>query len=632
MRLLAKLFASLLIVLVVTLATFLTVLSTNFGLPMVKQAVRLLTPYELSATSLEYSLLAPFTLALSDPQLTHNSEPHKHRTVHFMSLRLSPLASLSGEITLRSVVVRGLEMDESVKSSLPSSLSIDHLALDDVTYHSDTISFAHADIQISDWHNSHSRWGSWQGKFQLSAPKIMVDGQILTNLLLDSEYRDDAWEIWGLSLSSPFGSVTGSATLQPDNQWVIHQLTLSDTRIEPSEPLQRLKTQWDTLSRNYSIHIKRLDLLDVSAALNDITVEHLNLSVQSVNLQNGELVWAQNAAASLLSFNASLFNVDQWLLTDLLAELSLSPTRINVSAFSSKVNDEGFVSFSGAMDTSSLKLNTLTANGLDIELNTATFDTLHQKWAAFNTVELGRLSIRHTNITLPDPSFPMQIIGLNLRGRDLIPRQNAQDGMWQGTLTASAAAASINRIPVTSPYANMRVDEVGDWHLDPLSVSFSQGQLSVKARIQLLNPSHPWTTEISGIRIPNSLYQRWLGVTLPLSGEHDVDIRLSGLGADDDSFAYSLSGDAVATLHQTEIETHPAQSLAQSLLALFVPLNRNSDSIQLPINVGKVMLSADRGRIKLAPVSVDARNGKALLSGSWDLVTKEGSLTNTSPR
>ncbi|WP_394213060.1 AsmA family protein [Enterovibrio calviensis] len=630
MRLLTKLLASLLIVLVVTLATFLTVLSTNFGLPMVKQAVRLLTPYELSATSLEYNLLAPLTLALSDPQLTHDNDPQKHRAAHFISLRLSPLASLSGEMTLRSVVVRGLDIDETVKSSLPPSLTIDHLALDDVSYHSEAISFAHADIQISDWKNSPSTWGAWQGKFQLSAPKIVIDGQTLTNLLLDSEYRDDAWEIWGLSLNSPFGNVTGSATLQSNHLWVVHQLTLSDTRIEPSESLLKLKKQWDAFSQHYDINIKRLDLLDVSATLTDITVEHLNFSVQSVNLQNGELVWTPNTAASLLSFNASLFNVGQWLFTDLLADLSLSPTRVDVSAFSSKINDEGFVSFSGEMDTSSLKLNTLTANGLDIELDTTMFAVLQQKWAAFDTVELGQFSVKHTNITLPDPAFPIQVIGLNLRGRDLIPRQHAQNGMWQGALTASAAAASINRIPVTAPYANMHVDNKGEWHLDPLSVSFSQGQLSVKARVQLLNPSHPWVTEISGLRIPNELYQRWLGVTLPLSGEHDVDARLSGLGADKDSFAYSLSGNVVATPYRTELTTRPEQSLSQSLLGIFVPLNEDGDSMRLPMTVEQVKLAADRGRISLAPVSVKANTGNASLSGSWDLVTKEGTLTNVS--
>ncbi|WP_028024294.1 AsmA family protein [Enterovibrio calviensis] len=628
MRLIIKLFASLLIVFVVTLATSLIVLSTNFGLPMLKQAVRIITPYQLNAESLDYSVLTPFSVALSAPRLTHDADPAKNRSAEFISFRFAPLSSLLGEWAFASVVVRGVDLDKSVKHTWPASLSIRHFALDDVSYHSDTLSFDHADIQLSDWKNSSATWGDWQGKFQLSSPNIKFEGQVLTHVLLDSEYRDDVWEIWGLSLNSGFGNVTGSATLHPGRHWTVHQLTLSDARIEPSKQLQRLSGQWETFSQGNDIHIKRLDLLNVSAALEEITVEHLNFSAQSVHLKRGELVWAPNAASSLLSFNASLFNVEQWLLTDLLAELSLSPKRVDVSAFSAKVNDEGFVSFSGEMDASSLALETLIANGLDIEIDTEDVGLFRHEWEKFDTVSIDQLSVKHTNIVLPDPALPLQIIRLNLRGRDVVLRQDAQDGMWQGSLTASAAAASINRIPVSAPYANMRVEEDGEWHLDPLSLNFPQGQLSAKAQIQLQSPSRPWTTTISGLRIPNSLYQHWLGAPLPLLGEHDVDIQLSGLAANKDSFAYSLSGKVIATPHQTQLATQPDQSLAQSLLTLFVPQKHSEPAVSIPLKVGEVKIVADRGRIALTPVSVEATTEAASLSGNWDLVTKEGALTN----
>ncbi|MDD1796183.1 AsmA family protein [Enterovibrio sp. ZSDZ42] len=628
MRLLIKLFASLLIVFVVTLATSLIVLSTNFGLPMLKQAVRLATPYQLNADSLEYSVLAPFSVALSGPNLEHDTDSDKNRSAEFISFRLAPFSSLLGEWVFASVVVRGVDLDKTVKHTWPSSLSIRHFALDDVSYHGDVLSFDHADIQLSDWQNSAETWGDWRGRFQLSTPKIKVEGQVLTNVLLDSEYRDDVWEIWGLSLNSGFGNITGSATLHPDNQWTVHQLTLSDARIEPSKQLQRLSKQWNTFRQHNNIHIKRIDLLDVSAALEQVTVEHLNFSAQSVHLKKGELVWAPNAASSLVSFNASLFNVEQWLLTDLLAELSLSPTRVDVSAFSAKVNDEGFVSFSGAMGASSLELKTLIANGLDIEIDTDTLHNLHQKWTAFDSVSVDQLSVKHTSIVLPDPDFPLQIIGLNLRGRDMVTRKKARDGMWQGTLTASAAAASINRIAVSAPYASMRVDEAGEWHLDPLSLNFPQGQLSAKAQIQLQSPSHPWAATINGLRIPNSLYQHWLGAPLPLLGEHDVEIQLSGLAADKNSFAYSLSGEVSATPYQTQLVTQPEQSLSQRLLTLFLPQKQSEPSVSIPVKVGEVKIIADRGRIALTPVSIEATAEAASLSGNWDLVTKEGALSN----
>lgn len=623
MRLLAKLIASLVILLLVTLGTFLTVLSTDYGLPLATSTVDKVTPYRFQAEKLEYDVLSPFSLTITSPQLTQKDNDANSLSAEYLSLNLSLFDTLLGTLSLNNVVVRGASLSEDVQNHLPDSLFIKHLAMDGVSYQGKFLRFGNADIQLSDWKNSEKPWGEWQGEFLFSAPRADIDGQPLTNLLLDSEFIGDKWEVWGLSFNSPFGNVTGSAT-QESARWTLHQLTLSDARIEPSDSLDRLMNQWATVSPSLDIALRRFDLLDVSASLPGLTVEHLNLSAQSVYLKNGELVWAPRDIRSLLSFNASLIHRAPWVLTDVLADIALSPSMIDVSAFSTKINDEGFVSVSGKLDSGTLALRNLTLSGLDIDMSSDMLATAQGQWSVLNTITVEEVSVRHTGITLADPEFPLLIAGLNLDGEQLTLRQEGLNGMWQGTLTASAAAASINRIPVSSPYAAMRVEN-GVWRMDPLNLSFQTGQLEARATLNLTNPSHPWTLSVDGLSIPTDIYRQWLMASLPLSGEHDINVSLSGLGADKDSFAYSLTGTLSAQPQRTLLLAPAQQPLAQSLTGLFTTSQPPMTDASL-LAVGDIKVNADRGRISLQPVTIRQENRQFSLSGQWDLVTGEGSL------
>ncbi|MCC4797451.1 hypothetical protein BCT30_13060 [Enterovibrio norvegicus] len=624
MRLLAKLLTSLLIVLVVALCTFLTVLHTSYGLPMVQRVVSTLTPYQLNASALEYNILSPFNVAFDDPELLQDN---RGKSVAYLSFTISPLDSLTGQLVLKSLVIRGATIDDTLPEWVPSTLSVKHIALDDLAYDSDGLSFSQADVQLSNWQNSEEKWGTWNGKFQFSAPHISLQGQTLSNLLLDSEKRDDIWEVWGLSFNSIFGNITGSATLDAKNHWTVHQLGVSDARIEPSEALSTLSSQWQAFSQHYSMDIRRLDLLDVSAEMPTLSIDHLNLSAQSMTVKNGELTWANSNVPSLLSFNANLLRYDTWVLTDALGEFSLSPDLLRVNAFSSKINDEGFISFAGDISKTSVQLDTLVVNGFDLTLQAPLVSTLKTAWSALNDIRIASLSVRHTNITVPDVNFPLQLIGINLRGNRLSLREKQRSGMWQGDLTVSMKAASVNRISVSAPHASMSVSD-GIWQLDTLSLSFRQGQLNATAKVDLANPSRPWEMKAQGLSIPTTLYQQWFDVNLPLSGEHDVYAAFSGLAASNDSFAYSLTGTLNATPHRVLFSRSPGTTLSQDILNVFMETDRTQDAVALPLVMGDIAITADRGRIHITPTTIEDDNEKTELSGEWDLVTRDGELSN----
>ncbi|MEI8608645.1 AsmA family protein [Enterovibrio sp. Hal110] len=329
----------------------------------------------------------------------------------------------------------------------------------------------------------------------------------------------------------------------------------------------------------------------------------------------------------MLSFNANLLRYDTWVLTDALGEFSLSPDLLRVNAFSSKINDEGFISFAGDISKTSVQLDTLVVNGFDLTLQAPLVSTLKTAWSALNDIRIASLSVRHTNITVPDVNFPLQLIGINLRGNRLSLREKQRSGMWQGDLTVSMKAASVNRISVSAPHASMSVSD-GVWQLDTLSLSFRQGQLNATAKVDLANPSRPWEMKAQGLSIPTTLYQQWFDVNLPLSGEHDVYAAFSGLAASNDSFAYSLTGTLNATPHRVLFSRSPGTTLSQDILNVFMETERAQDAVALPLVMGDIAITADRGRIHITPTTIEDDNEKTELSGEWDLVTRDGEMSN----
>ncbi|KXF82530.1 AsmA family protein [Enterovibrio coralii] len=602
MRLLAKLFASVIIVVAVALLTVVALLHTQYGLTMAKHAVSTFSDYELTADELRYDITKPFTLTFIQPELLNSKDEtgaDSYRA-NYVAASFAPLSFIGSEPTLNSVVIKGATFTDQWQQSLPKALIIKHMALDDISYAGKTVAFKEAAIQLTDWQNSASPWGDWQGQFLFSTPMVEVDGLPISNLLLDSERDDDAWEIWGISFNSPWGNITGSATLADSRQWLFHQLTLSDAQLEHSDALTRVVEQWQAFTKDNEITFRRLDLLDISASFDTVTVEHLNASLQGVTLRQGQPLFSTTSA--LLSFNTSLLRYNDWVMTDMLAEASLSGAGIEVNAFSTKFDEEGFLSFAGTLSPSALELDNLIVSGLSLNAEDQVFQSSLGALSALKDISLDNVTIKHTSVVHLDPTFPLQVVGLNLRGQNLTVKKGGESGLWHGKLSASAASASINRIPVSSPYFSMKSDN-GKWQLDPLSLSFIQGQLSAKADIDLSKSSAPWHVTASGLSIPNDLYLRWIGLPLGINGEHDIDVSLSGLASDEDSFAYSLSGELSATPHRMWINADKGQSLSQGVLSVINHRMRDESAEPRPLATGGITLLADRGRITLHRLS-----------------------------
>ncbi|MDD1783575.1 AsmA family protein [Enterovibrio sp. ZSDZ35] len=620
-----KLFASVFIVVAVALLTLVALLHTQYGLTMVKHTISTFSSYTLTAEKLHYDITQPFSLTFDAPSLRHaqRESAQKDFQADSVSITLAPLSSLLGDYTLNSLVIKGADFTDRVHDALPTTLAIKHVALDSINYSGPSMSFKDAAIQLTDWTNSTASWGDWRGQFLFSSASVEVDGLPVSNVLLDSERAKDGWEIWGISFNSSWGNITGSATLSDSHQWLFHQLTLSDARLEYSESLNRIIKQGKDFAKDNEVAIRRFDLLDISASFDNVTIEHLNASIQDLALKQGELLLPDTNA--LISFNASLLRYKDWVMTDILSDVALNDNNLDVNAFSTKIDDNGFFSFSGSLNASSLLVDNLVVAGLNLDAEDPIFQSSLSILQSLDDIQLNNVTVKHTQLQHLDKQFPLQAIGLNLRGQDIILKQAGHPGLWQGKLSASAASASINRIPISSPYFSMTSD-AGKWQIDPISLSFLQGQLSAKAQIDLSRPSLPWQFTASGLSIPNDLYTRWLGLPLNINGEHDIEMTLSGLADNEDSFAYSLSGELTATPHRLWLHSEEGQSLSQSVLSALHHHSDTQQKNQRPLATGVITLNADRGRISLPAVPIKENTQRLRLSGNWDLVSGDADL------
>lgn len=647
MGFITKLIASFFIVFVVILITALTVLQTHYGLTMVQKTLEIMTPFKLQASQLEYHLLKPFRLSLKMPELiiSDNKTSAKRYRAQYFSASFPPFSLMQENITFKKVLIKGLHLNEFSTDILPENLRIEDLLLQDVSYSSEAFSFDKARVQFSKWENKKAQshrpslleegmLGRWilnslaqqkprqESEFQFSSQQVKIKQHLFRDVLINSTFKDNKWDIWEFSFKSAFGNVAGSVTLQDQNQWIFHHITISEARIENADLLNGLKKEWDTFNKKNNIEIKQLDLLDISASLKDVSIDHLNLLAHSLKFKQGK--WVQDDAKNAsISFSSNLLRIHRWVLTDVLGQFSIASKKINLDAMSAKIDDKGFLSLSGTLSPSSLTLNKLTLVGLDVTLTPREAEQFSEKLAFLKSIEIKELSVKHANYFLEDPLFPVQIAGLNLKGKQLTLRQGAKNGIYKGEITLSAIIANINHIPLLSSFAKISVTD-GLWKLDPLNLSFIDGQIDASAEINLNKKSHPWSFKAQGSNVPIEIYAQWLKSNFPLKGEHDFEVDVFGISGNIDSFNYSLTGQFDAKLHQILLKTRLKGSLEQNLISIFSPLSKGQKTKMRPLKAEKITLRADRGKITLIPVKVQNLNEVIQLSGTWDLVTKEG--------
>ncbi|PSW03385.1 AsmA family protein [Photobacterium lipolyticum] len=641
MRTVGKIFATIVVLLLLTSTIMLALLHTQYATAIITRTINTFSDYQLKADNIAYHISDPWHLQLEQPQLNYRQVPVLEADQ--LQLWLAPQQLFKQGWYFDSVLIEGTErMQPIVLKTLPA-IYIARLALNNLNITSPAISLQDARLQIDNWNSQAQPWGQFSGDFQLSASRLSWQNIKLKNVLIDGDHYDQKWKLYGFSFDWQHASLNGQAEylasdVQPDSL-ILHQLTLTGLQLQDPTLLEQFKTQLTQLeATDLTLNIKRLDILESSVEVPGHAFNSVNLSLQDWHWP--ATYWQQQNAH--LSLSASSIQWQETVFEEPLVELSFAPQQITIDGLSGKVFD-GFIQTDGALTPDLLALNQVTINGirwLRPEQWRQSAATLNR---AFDDISITKLDVGYAQLTDNNPSFPFQLTGLNINGEDLLLKRHGQLGLWQGELSVSAGFASVNRVTMIEPYLMMQ-SEAGNWQLTQAIVPFKNGLLDATGEVQLDRPGQPWQLFLQADSMPTSTLPYWFQLPLPLSGAMDITLSATGLAQHQTSLAYSLSGELTAGFRQLQSRELTTEQLWQlwsqpgkeqtdidwqarnSSDNLSNHLSKNvsnstadaSAPVQ-PFSATPLHITADRGRLVIEPITLSGNGIEANLQGKWDL-------------
>ncbi len=125
-----------------------------------------------------------------------------------------------------------------------------------------------------------------------------------------------------------------------------------------------------------------------------------------------------------------------------------------------------------------------------------------------------------------DPAFPWQITALDGYGGELQLVKNGSWGVWNGSATLNAAAATFNRIDVRRPSLKLNAT-ASTVNITELSAFTERGILQATAAVSQL-PQRRVNLSFSGRGVPLNILQAWGWPSLPISGDGNLQLTASG--------------------------------------------------------------------------------------------------------
>ncbi len=624
MRRVAKLIASVLLLGGLSIAALIVLLQTRYATPILNHTLAFFSHYQLAETQLHYDIKQPLQITLQP--LTVKKADKTLLSVHSITLELSSRSLQTQHLIFSNVIIDGINLHHQQwdKFEHLSAFSINRLAINDLSIATPAITINHAQLQIDNWQYSDRQqpwWQQFSGQFQLSVPQITWRNQTLENLLLNGTKQKQQWQLAGFSGKWQRANFNGTANYNSDTQLLtLDQLTLTDLRIQQSQPLLTLP-QWlaDSTPVRH-IMIKRADILDSSIEQPSWAADNINLSLENWSWPNS--YWQQdNAHLSVSASNAKWHDI---VFEQPIVELNFMPEKIDSQGISAQLLN-GYMRMDGEIAPDKVTLKKLLISGIKGFLPPQWFQTTKTLTSGLSELTIDKLDINNIQLTSTDTQLPFQLAGINIDGNNVVVKHQHQWGLWQGDLDTSLGFASINQIVFIDPIVEMSSSN-GDWAINKFVLPFTDGMLTANANIQLAQQGQPWSLSISNDSVPAALIYRWFKLPLPLNGKIDGTLHAQGLASNRQSFNYSLSGQTALTFRDIHLDNiAPTQLLdnwktKRKLLGTVLDNNHeNSDSTPQALILSPLNITAERGRVTIPTWLASNDDFSLSLTSHWDL-------------
>ncbi|WP_288648675.1 AsmA family protein [uncultured Klebsiella sp.] len=358
-------------------------------------------------------------------------------------------------------------------------------------------------------------------QIQMSAGSMTLNGVEASNVLIQGKIDQGEVTLSTLGADVARGTLTGNAKRSADGSWRVDNLQLNEIRLQSPASLAEFFAPLTTVP---SLQIGRLDITDARLQGPDWAVTDLDLSLRNLTLSHGG--WQSEDGT--LSMNASEFIYGSLHFFDPILNAEFSPQGIALRQFSSRW-EGGMVRTSGnwLRAGNALVLDDTAFAGLEYTLPA----NWKQLWmtplpAWLQSLTLKKFSASRNLIIDVDPAFPWQITALDGYGGELQLVKNGSWGVWNGSATLNAAAATFNRIDVRRPSLKLNAT-ASTVNITELSAFTERGILQATAAVSQL-PQRQVNLSFSGRGVPLNILQAWGWPSLPISGDGNLQLTARG--------------------------------------------------------------------------------------------------------
>ncbi|HDU5192406.1 AsmA family protein [Klebsiella aerogenes] len=522
MKFLGKLVLWLLIALLVVIVAAYFALQTRWGARQASSWLSESTGWKIAFDKMAHDFSSPLHLQLQNVTFGRDGKPPTlvARTVDIgFSTRQFSDPLHADEIVLSN----GTLNLSPASASMP--FAADRLQLRDMAFNSPdsewNLSAQRVTGGVMPWQPEAGDVLGRKAQIQMSAGSMNINGVEASNVLIQGAMDNGEVTLNTLGADIARGTLTGNAKRRADGSWLVDNLRLNEIRLQSAKPLNEFLAPLTSVP---SLQIGRLDVTDARLQGPGWAVTDLDLNLRNLTLSHNG--WQSDDGT--LSMNASEFIYGSLNFLDPIVNAEFSPQGIALRQFSSRW--EG-----GMVRTSGNWLRAGNALVLDDAVFAGLEYTLPSNWKQLwmepmpgwlQSLTLKKFSASRNLIIDIDPAFPWQITALDGYGGELQLVKDGQWGVWNGSATLNAAAATFNRIDVRRPSLKLNAN-ASTVNISELSAFTERGILQATAAVSQL-PQRQVNLSLKGRGVPLNILQAWGWPALPISGDGNFQLTANG--------------------------------------------------------------------------------------------------------
>ncbi|WP_213322193.1 AsmA family protein [Klebsiella aerogenes] len=541
MKFLGKLILWLLIALLVVIVAAYFALQTRWGARQASSWLSESTGWKIAFDKMAHDFSSPLHLQLQNVTFGRDGKPPTlvARTVDIgFSTRQFSDPLHADEIVLSN----GTLNLSPVSASMP--FAADRLQLRDMAFNSPdsewNLSAQRVTGGVMPWQPEAGDVLGRKAQIQMSAGSMNINGVEASNVLIQGAIDNGEVTLSTLGADIARGTLTGNAKRHADGSWLVDNLRLNEIRLQSAKPLNEFLAPLTSVP---SLQIGRLDVTDARLQGPGWAVTDLDLNLRNLTLSHNG--WQSDDGT--LSMNASEFIYGSLNFLDPIVNAEFSPQGIALRQFSSRW--EG-----GMVRTSGNWLRAGNALVLDDAVFAGLEYTLPSNWKQLwmepmpgwlQSLTLKKFSASRNLIIDIDPAFPWQTTALDGYGGELQLVKDGQWGVWNGSATLNAAAATFNRIDVRRPSLKLNAN-ASTVNISELSAFTERGILQATAAVSQL-PQRQVNLSLNGRGVPLNILQAWGWPALPISGDGNFQLTANGSVQANAPLKPSVNGQLSAT-------------------------------------------------------------------------------------